>query len=54
MTKILGEIFAILSESYEFFTYSRKETQIFWFNYVKSIDKKIEDALKKGIKNSLI
>jgi hypothetical protein len=27
---------------------------MFWFNYVKDVDKKIEDSLKKGIKNSLI
>ena len=35
LTKILNEIFTILCESYEFFTYGRKETQLFWFNYVK-------------------
>ena len=27
---------------------------MFWFNYVKEIDRKIEEALKKGIKNSLV
>lgn len=54
LTKTLNEIFVILSESYEFFVYGRKETQLHWFNYVKEIDKKIEDALKKAIKNSLI
>ena len=44
----------ILCESYVPFMSGRKDTQLFWFNYVKEIDRKIEDALKKGIKNSLI
>jgi dynein heavy chain, axonemal len=51
---ILKEITDILCRSYELFTNGRKDTQLFWFNYVKDIDRKIEDALKKGIKNSLI
>jgi hypothetical protein len=36
------------------FSHGRKETQLYWFNYVKEIDRKIEEALKKGIKNSLV
>lgn len=54
LEKILKEISDILSHSYELFANGRKETQLFWFNYVKDIDRKIEDALKKGIKNSLV
>ena len=54
LIKILNEIFLILSDSYEYFVYGRKDTQIFWFNYVKEVDQKIEEALKKGIKNSLV
>ena len=54
LTNILREIEEILCESYEPFTYGHKDTQMFWFNYVKEIDRKIEEALKKGIKNSLV
>jgi hypothetical protein len=43
-----------LAHSYELFANGRKETQLYWFNYVKEVDRKIEEALKKGIKNSLI
>ena len=54
LTKILKEIEDILCESYEPFIYGHQDTQLYWFNYVKEIDRKIEDSLKKGIKNSLI
>lgn len=54
MKKILTEITEILCQSYELFSNGRKETQLYWFNYVKEIDRKIEEALKKGIKNSLV
>ena len=54
LKKILTEITEILCQSYELFSNGRKETQLYWFNYIKDIDRKIEEALKKGIKNSLV
>lgn len=54
LKKILGDITEILLQSYELFAGGRKETQQFWFSYVKEIDRRIEDSLKKGIKNSLV
>jgi len=54
LKKILSEITDILCRSYELFSHGRKDTQLYWFNYVKDIDRKVEDALKKGIKNSLV
>jgi hypothetical protein len=54
LKKILSEISEILCQSYELFSHGRKDTQLYWFNYVKDIDRKIEEALKKGIKNSLV
>ncbi len=44
----------MLTLSYELFANGHSETQKYWFNYVSSVDKKIEDSLKKGIKNSLV
>ena len=32
----------------------RRETQLVWFSFVKEIDARIEEALKKAVKNSLI
>lgn len=43
-----------MGRSYELFASGRKDTQLYWFNYVKEIDRKVEEALKKGIKNSLV
>lgn len=39
---ILNEITDILCHSYELFANGRKETQLYWFNYVKEVDRKIE------------
>lgn len=51
---IFEEIFQILCATYEPFVTSRRDTQLVWFSYVKMIDSKIEEALKKAVKNSLV
>jgi hypothetical protein len=54
LKSIFEEIFNILCATYEPFIYCRRETQLVWFNYLKQIDHKIEEALKKSVKNSLM
>ena len=51
---IFEEIFSILCTTYEPFVTCRRETQLVWFGYLKQIDHKIEEALKKSVKNSLM
>lgn len=48
------EIKKILSETYETFIGQGPEIQKQWFEYVDKRDQKIEDALKKAVKNSLL
>lgn len=50
----LDEIKRILSETYEPFLQNGPEIQKVWFTYVSMIDGKIEEALKKAVKNSLL
>jgi dynein heavy chain len=54
LKSIFEEIFNILCATYEPFVNCRRETQLVWFNYLKQIDHKIEEALKKSVKNSLM
>lgn len=54
LKSIFEEIFAILCATYEPFVTCRRETQLVWFGYLKQIDHKIEEALKKSVKNSLM
>ena len=51
---IFEDIYGILSLTYEPFVAGRRDTQLVWFSYVKEVDSRIEDALKKAVKNSLI
>lgn len=51
---IFEDIFNILCATYEPFVAGRRETQLVWFNFVKEVDHRIEEALKKAVKNSLI
>lgn len=50
----LEEIKSILCDSYEYFLFQRQDIQKQWFKYVSLIDMKIEDALKKSLKVSLL
>jgi dynein heavy chain len=47
------EIKKILCETYEPFLQNGAEIQKIWFKYVQKRDEKIEEALKKAVKNSL-
>ena len=51
---LLNEIKQILSESYEYFLFQRTDIQKQWLKYVGLVDIKIEDALKKSLKVSLL
>lgn len=51
---ILADIKAILSESYEYFLFQRTDIQKQWLRYVNLVDGRIEDALKKSLKISLL
>lgn len=50
----LDEIKRILSEIYEPFLQNGQDIQKVWFIYVVMIDSKIEESLKKAVKNSLL
>ena len=49
----LGEIKRILFETYKYFHNKDYNVLRVWFKYVAMIDQRIEDALKKAVKNSL-
>ena len=51
---LLEDIKLILCESYDYFLFQRQDIQRQWFKYVAQIDNKIEDALKKSLKVSLL
>jgi hypothetical protein len=51
---IMNDIKQILSESYEYFLFQRTDIQKQWLKYVGQVDNKIEDALKKSLKLSLL
>ena len=50
----LEEIKKTLCDTYEYFVFQRIDIQQVWFSYVKQIDNKIEESLKKAVKISLI
>jgi dynein heavy chain len=50
----LEDIRKTLCETYEHFVFQRNDIQQVWFNYVRVIDAKIEEALKKAVKISLL
>lgn len=50
----LEDIRKTLCETYENFVFQRNDIQQVWFNYVRAIDAKIEEALKKAVKISLL
>ena len=50
----LEEIRQTLCSTYEYFVFQKNDIQIVWFSYVRQIDSRIEEALKKAVKISLI
>ena len=54
LKSLLEEIRGTLCDTYEYFVFQRPEIQQVWFSYVRQIDNRIEEALKKAVKISLI
>lgn len=54
LKNFLEEIRQTLCSTYEYFVFQRMEIQQVWFSYVQQIDSRIEEALKKAVKISLI